>query len=68
MRTIQKRFRDQLEARHCKVLLLEAYWDKMIHHIGKIATKKKDIHVKRVLNEILKVPEKIRYEMLKRYV
>jgi hypothetical protein len=48
--------------------VLEAYWDKMLNHIGKIALKRKDAHVKRVINKIAKVPEKVRYEVLKRFV
>ena len=48
--------------------MLEAYWDKMINHIGKIALKRKDAHVKRVINKIIKVPNKIRYEVLRRFV
>lgn len=57
-----------MQARHNKILLLEAYWDKMIFKIVSRASKKKDYLVMRVINQISKIPEKIRYEILKRFV
>ena len=49
--------------------MLEAYWDKIVNHVTKIAMKRKDSYlVKRILQKLEKVPERVRYEMLKRYV